>query len=98
MNSNPSNPTYIKLNELEDEMALNETEINVYGAVIEASFPYQTEKSYVVTCKIIDESSFKAGEYINVLFLAREFEQLPIIQRKGDILRIHRGSFGYFKD
>jgi hypothetical protein len=40
MNSKPSNPTYINLNDLEEEMALNETEINVYGVIIEASFPY----------------------------------------------------------
>jgi hypothetical protein len=51
-----------------------------------------------VTCKIVDESSLKSGEYVNVLFLARKFEQLPIMFRKGDILRIHRGEFAYFKD
>ena len=80
MNSKPSNPNYINLSELVDEMALNNTEIFTYGVIIEATFPYQTEKSYVATCKIIDESSFKSGEYVSVLFLAKELSQLPIMQ------------------
>jgi len=40
MNSKLSNIEYITLGQLDDELALQEIEVNLYGVVIEASFPY----------------------------------------------------------
>lgn len=72
-----------------------------YGVVIDASFPYQTEKRYVVTCKVADASCVSKGgklNHVNVVFFAKSFEDLPIIQRVGDIVRVHRAQFQHFND
>ena len=72
-----------------------------YGVVIDASFPYQSEKRYVVTCKVIDPSSLTKGgklNVVNVVFFAKSFEDLPIIQRIGDIVRVHRAKFQHYND
>lgn len=72
-----------------------------YGVVVDASFPYQTEKRYVVTCKVADASCVgKKGNLstVNVVFFAKSFEELPIIQRVGDIVRVHRAQFQHYND
>jgi len=72
-----------------------------YGVVIDASFPYQTEKRYVVTCKVADPSCVGKGgklNHVNVVFFAKSFEELPIIQRVGDIVRVHRAQFQHYND
>lgn len=89
---------YINLTALNEEIAIKEEDVNFYGVVIDATFPYQTEKRYVMTCKVADPSTIEEKEYVNVVFLANELEQLPIIQRVGDILRVHRAQLHYFKD
>jgi len=70
---------YINLNALNEEIAIKEEDVNFYGVVIDATFPYQTEKRYVMTCKVADPSTIDEKEYVNVVFLANELEQLPII-------------------
>lgn len=72
-----------------------------YGVVIDASFPYQSEKRYVVTCKVADPSSVTKGgklNVVNVVFFSKSFEDLPIIQRVGDIIRVHRAKFQHYND
>lgn len=72
-----------------------------YGVVIDASFPYQTEKRYVVTCRVVDPSCVSKGgklNHVNVVFFAKTFEDLPIIQRVGDIVRVHRAKFQHYND
>lgn len=76
-------------------------ENHFYGVVIDASFPYQTEKRYVVTCKVADPSVVSKGgklNLVNVVFFAKNFEDLPIIQRVGDIVRVHRAQFQHYND
>jgi hypothetical protein len=78
-----------------------EDDFHFYGVVIDASFPYQTEKRYVVTCKVADASCVGKGgklNYVNVVFFAKSFEDLPIIQRVGDIVRVHRAQFQHYND
>lgn len=72
-----------------------------YGVVVDASFPYQTEKRYVVSCKVADGSCVSKGgklNTVNVVFFAKSFEELPIIQRVGDIVRVHRAQFQHYND
>lgn len=79
----------------------DDDQYHFYGIVIDASFPYQTEKRYVVTCKVIDHSCLaKGGKLtpVNVVFFAKTFEDLPIIQRVGDIVRVHRARFQHYND
>lgn len=78
-----------------------EDAFHFYGVVIDASFPYQTEKRYVVSCKVADPSSVSKGgklSTVNVVFFAKTFEDLPIIQRVGDIVRVHRAKFQHYND
>jgi len=67
-----------------------------YGVIIDASFPYKSSKEkYICSIKIVDPSlHFKGGketnEYATLILYAKRFEDLPIIHRVGDIIRIHR--------
>jgi len=70
---------YTKLDKLNEEMALVEHEINFYGVIIDASFPYFKGGRWVSTAKVIDPSSMENDEYTNVVFLSSKFEDLPII-------------------
>jgi hypothetical protein len=37
-------------------------------------------------------------EYCTLVFFAKKFEDLPISQRIGDIIRLHRAGVGMFKN
>ena len=69
---------------------------NVYGVIIDASFPYKTNsKMYVCSLKIVDPTlngSGKNSDYATVTMYAQRFEDLPIVLRIGDIIRIHRAK------
>nr|Q06184.1 RecName: Full=Telomere-binding protein 51 kDa subunit [Moneuplotes crassus]AAA29127.1 51 kDa telomere-binding protein [Moneuplotes crassus] len=78
-----------------------EDQYHFYGVVIDASFPYKGEKRYVVTCKVADPSSVAKGgklNTVNVVFFSQNFEDLPIIQRVGDIVRVHRARLQHYND
>ncbi len=59
-----------------------------YAVVVDATFPYKTNKErYICSMKVIDQST---KDYINLVLYAKRFEDLPIIHRLGDVIRIHR--------
>lgn len=74
---------------------------NVYGVIIDATFPYKTTKDlYVLSLKIVDPSlntGSKGGDYATVTFYATAFEDLPIVLRIGDIIRVHRATIRMWK-
>ena len=72
---------------------------NFYGVVIDSSFPYKCKTDrYCITMKVVDPSlhiknqkgTGDASDYANVVLYAKTFEDLPIIHRIGDIIRVHR--------
>ena len=69
---------------------------NVYGVIVDATFPYkQNSKLYVCSLKIADPSlnaSTKGTDYATVVMYAKKFEDLPIVLRVGDIIRLHRAT------
>jgi hypothetical protein len=69
---------------------------NVYGVIIDATFPYKVNsKLYVCSLKIADPSlntGSKGGDYASVVMYAKRFEDLPIVLRLGDIIRLHRAT------
>jgi len=68
---------------------------NFYGVVIDASFPYKREKFFVCSLKVIDPTlnpKISAQNYATVVLYAQRFEDLPIVHRIGDIIRIHRAK------
>lgn len=74
---------------------------NVYGVIIDATFPYKTTKDlYVLSLKVVDQSlntGSKGGDYANVTIYAKAFEDLPIVLRIGDVIRVHRASLRMYK-
>ena len=74
-----------------------------YAVVLDAQFPHKSFKSdrFMLTMRIADpESSFDFEGVVNhctLVMFAKKFEDLPIIQRVGDIIRIHRAYVGQYK-
>ena len=76
---------------------------NVYGVIIDATFPYKVNPSlYVCSLKIIDQSLNAATKgsdaYSTVVMYAKQFEDLPIVLRMGDIIRVHRATLRMFNN
>lgn len=69
---------------------------HVYGVIIDASFPYKVNKEkYVCSLKIVDPSlnaATKGDQYATVVIYANRFEDLPIVHRLGDLIRLHRAT------
>ena len=69
---------------------------NAYGVIVDATFPYKVNQSlYVCSLKIADSSlncATKGGDYATVTMYAKRFEDLPIVLRMGDIIRLHRAT------
>jgi hypothetical protein len=77
--------------------------------IVDATFPHKifnkaTNKSdrFICTIKVIDASQFldpKTGiiEHCTIVIFADTFEDLPICQKIGDIIRVHRSNIGQFK-
>lgn len=78
--------------------------VYIYGVILDAQFPHKSFKSekYVCSMKITDSSMKIDKETGNVDFctlvlFANRFEDLPISQKVGDIIRIHRATVGLYK-
>eukprot|EP00347_Sterkiella_histriomuscorum_P003620 403363589 len=76
---------------------------NFYAIVLDAQFPHRSFKSdkYICSIKIADpyQPIDKEGvmEHCTIVFFAKRFEDLPITQRVGDIIRVHRAYVSTFK-
>jgi hypothetical protein len=46
--------------------------------------------------KVVDPSFCAKGEFAQLIMYAYKFEDLPIVQRLGDIIRVHRASVRKF--
>ena len=69
------------------------TPVSFYAVVIDATFPYKTSNGkYVCSMKITDSSiaSGKKDSWAQLVLYARKFEDLPIVQRIGDVIRVNR--------
>ena len=69
--------------------------------MIDATFPYKTNQDrYICSLKIVDPSLYiktqkgtgDASDYATLVLYAKRFEDLPIITRLGDIIRVHRAT------
>ena len=82
------------------KVALTTTDlVHIYGVIVDATFPYKVaDNKYIVSLKIIDPTLHSKGgkpsdnDYATVVIYANKFEDLPIISRVGDIIRIHRAN------
>ena len=75
---------------------------HVYGVIIDATFPYKVNSSlYVCSLKIVDTSlnaSTKGDNYASVVIYSKRFEDLPIVLRLGDVIRLHRATLRMYND
>ncbi len=75
-----------------------------YAVVLDASFPHKSYKSdrFICSLKITDpdQPMNKDGvvEHCTLMMFARKFEDLPIIQRVGEIIRVHRAHVQTYKN
>ena len=64
--------------------------------IIDATFPYKTnQERYICSLKIVDPSIYvkgKENEFATLVLYAKRFEDLPIITRLGDVIRVHRAT------
>jgi len=69
---------------------------HVYGVIVDATFPYKSSQNlYVCSLKIVDASlnaNTKGASFANVVIYAKRFEDLPIVLRLGDVIRLHRAT------
>jgi Telomeric single stranded DNA binding POT1/CDC13 len=72
---------------------------HIYGVIIDATFPYKTnQERYICSIKIVDPSLYIKGQKgdgsdcATLVLYAKKFEDLPIISRLGDIIRVHRAT------
>jgi hypothetical protein len=96
LKANQKDYSYSELNKLK----VGSDQINIYGVVLDATFPHKSFQSnkYICSYKIADLSSpiDKDGivAYTSVVFFAKTFDELPVCQRVGEVIRIHRASVG----
>ena len=78
--------------------------VNFYAVVLDATFPHQSHKSkkYLATFKVADMTSRmdKKGvaDFITIVFFADKFDDLPVCQKVGDIIRVHRATVATYQD
>ena len=92
--SKPSSTKYEYV-ELSKASLASSDDANFYGVVIDSTFPYKREKFYVCSMKVIDPTlnpKTSGQAYSTVVIYAQRFEDLPIVHRVGDIIRIHRAQ------
>lgn len=88
--SNKNRNEYV---EIAKASAVDNNPKSFYATIVDATFPYKTNNNkYVCSLKIADGSlgAGKKDAFAQVVLYARRFEDLPIISRIGDIIRVHR--------
>ena len=81
--------------ELAKAPVLSSEPVHFYGIITDATFPYKVNSDrFICSIKVVDPTmNVKSKEeYASVIIYAKRFEDLPIIHRLGDIIRIHRAN------
>jgi len=70
-----------------------------YGIIVDATFPYKVHADrFICTLKVIDPTLYGNGKSAQVVIYAKRFEDLPIVHRLGDIIRVHRANLRMYKN
>ena len=93
---------YVQLAEAEVD---EDEQYSLYGVVIDAGYPYKGQNNFLVTLKIADPTLCptvdgpKGGVKVAlVTCYARKLEDLPIVRKIGDVIRIHRVTLKRFNN
>lgn len=62
---------------------------NIFGVVLDASYPHRVKNGdhFVCTLKVAESAE---SEACTLVLFGSKFEEMPICQRVGDIIRVHR--------
>ena len=80
---------------------------NLYGVLIDATYPYKSNEKYLCSLKIVDPSfnltdedneESESNGCCNVVIFAKRQEDLPVVPKIGDIIRIHRAGLKMYKN
>ena len=76
---------------------------HVYGVIVDATFPYKVNSElYICSLKIADSSlspnSKGKEKFATVVIYSKRFEDLPIVLRLGDVIRLHRANLRMYND
>jgi hypothetical protein len=91
--------SYAQLNQV--GLSNMKSDANVYGVIIDATFPYKVNKGrFICSLKVVDPSlnGSKNEDYATVVIYANRFEDLPIVHRVGDIIRVHRAALRLYDE
>lgn len=70
-----------------------------YGVIVDATFPYKVNSDrFICSLKVVDPTLHQKGAYASVVIYATRFEDLPIVHRLGDIIRIHSANMRKYND
>jgi len=89
---------YVQLNNA--SLASSDT-FSFYAIVSDATFPYRVSQDrYICSLKVIDPSlnSKAKSEGAQVVIYAKRFEDLPIVHRIGDVIRINRANYRMYNN
>lgn len=86
---------YVELN----KASLTSSEpVHFYGVIIDATFPYKVNaERFICSLKVVDPTLHAKGQYASVVIYATRFEDLPIVHRLGDIIRVHRANMRIYQ-
>ena len=91
--------TKYEYQELNKVLLSSSSECHFYGVIVDATFPYKVNSDrFICSLKVVDPSCHTKGDYASVVIYANKFEDLPIISRLGDIIRIHRANLKKYND
>jgi hypothetical protein len=86
---------YTKLSEAEPDS--NES-YNLYAVIVDATLPYKTNSRHVCSLKVMDPTLYLSEDdkdtksCANVVIYAKKSEDLPVVSKIGDIIRVHRAN------
>lgn len=86
-----------------DQLDVGQESVNFYAVILEATYPHQAKKSknFVVSLKLADPTckfdSHGVCEYISLVCFAKRFDDLPVSQRCGEIIRVHRANVNTYQ-
>jgi len=70
-----------------------------YGVIIDATFPYKANTDrFICSLKVVDPTLHQKGAYATVVIYASKFEDLPIVHRLGDVIRVHRATMRIYQN
>ena len=85
--------------ELNKVSLISSSECHFYGVIVDATFPYKVNSDrFICSLKVVDPTCHTKGDYASVVIYANKFEDLPIISRLGDIIRVHRANIKKYND